>query len=134
LLGALWLKIRSAKTWSRSPFPESRPGSLLPNITLCGTDKDGNDLTNEISWLVLEAMAQVKLSEPAIYIRYNPLMDQRFILHALRCNVEFGGGNPAFLKRQTRDRRYLDRVCRSRMRATGTPAVASDIIWTAWST
>ena len=41
-------------------------------------------------------MAQVKLSEPAVYIRYNPNMDEQFILHALRRNREFGGGTRRF--------------------------------------
>jgi pyruvate-formate lyase len=110
LLGALWLKIRECENLVTIPRSQrAAPGSLLPNITLCGTDKDGKDLTNEISWLVLEAMAQVKLSEPAIYVRYNPEMDPRFILHALRCNVEFGGGNPAFLNDRVGTQRYLDR-------------------------
>ena len=54
-------------------------------------------------------MAQVKLSEPAIYVRYNPDMDPEFIMHALRCNVDFGGGNPAFLNDKLGTQRYLDR-------------------------
>jgi pyruvate-formate lyase len=110
LLGALWLKIRECENLVTIPRSQrAAPGSLLPNITLCGVDKDGNDLTNEISWLVLEAMAQIKLSEPAIYVRYNPNMDEKFIIHALRCNVRFGGGNPAFLNDKLGTERYLER-------------------------
>jgi formate C-acetyltransferase len=110
LLGALWLKIRECENLVTIPREQrAAPGSLLPNITLCGTDKDGKDLTNEVSWLVLEAMAQVKLSEPAIYVRYNPDMDEQFLLHALRCNRDFGGGNPAFLNDKLGTQRYLDR-------------------------
>ena len=110
LLGALWLKIRECENLVTIPREQrAAPGSLLPNITLCGVNDKGEDLTNEVSWLVLEAMAQVKLSEPAIYVRYNPDMDPEFILHALRCNVEFGGGNPAFLNDALGTQRYLDR-------------------------
>ena len=110
LLGAFWLKIRECESIVTIPRSQrAAPGSLLPNITLCGIDKDGNDLTNELSWLVLETMAQVKLSEPAVYIRYNPDMDPDFILHALRCNRDFGGGNPAFLNDKLGTQRYLDR-------------------------
>ena len=110
LLGALWLKIRECENLVTIPRGQrAAPGSLLPNITLCGTNEKDEDLTNEISWLVLEAMAQIKLSEPAIYIRYNPDMDQEFILHALRCNRDFGGGNPAFLNDKLGTQRYLDR-------------------------
>jgi len=110
LLGALWLKIRECENLVTIPREQrAAPGSLLPNITLCGVNEKGEDLTNEISWLVLEAMAQIKLSEPAIYVRYNPDMDPEFVLHALRCNREFGGGNPAFLNDKLGTQRYLDR-------------------------
>ena len=110
LLGALWLKIRETENLVTIPRSQrAAPGSLLPNITLCGTNEKGEDLTNDVSWLVLEAMAQIKLSEPAIYVRYNPDMDPEFILHALRCNRDFGGGNPAFLNDKLGTQRYLDR-------------------------
>ena len=110
LLGALWLKIRECENLVTIPREQrAAPGSLLPNITLCGTDENGNELTNEISWLVLEAMAQIKLSEPAIYVRYSEKSDPEFMMHALECNVEFGGGNPAFLSDALGTKRYLDR-------------------------
>ncbi|MDR1300000.1 MAG: pyruvate formate lyase family protein, partial [Oscillospiraceae bacterium] len=110
LLGALWLKIRECENLVTIPREQrAAPGSLLPNITLCGTDADGSELTNEVSWLVLEAMAQIKLSEPAIYIRYSEKTPPEFIIHALECNREFGGGNPAFLSDALGTKRYLDR-------------------------
>jgi formate C-acetyltransferase len=62
LLGALWLKIRECENLVTIPRSQrAAPGSLLPNITLCGVGENGADLTNEVSWLILEAMAQVKL-------------------------------------------------------------------------
>jgi len=85
------------------------PGTLLPNVTLCGRDVGDNDLTNEVSWLVLEVMRQIKLSEPAVYIRYHPDIDEKFVLHALECNRDFGGGNPAFLNDGLGTERYLVR-------------------------
>jgi formate C-acetyltransferase len=85
------------------------PGTLLPNVTLCGVDENGEDQTNEMSWLTLEVMAQIKLSEPAVYVRYNPNMDPAFVHHALECNIRFGGGNPAFLNDRLGTQRYLDR-------------------------
>ena len=110
LLGALWLKIRECENLVTIPREQrAAPGSLLPNITICGVDADGNELTNEISWLILEAMAQIKLSEPAIYIRWSEQMPEDFVIHALECNVEFGGGNPAFLNDKLGTQRYLER-------------------------
>ena len=110
LIGAMWLKIREVEnlvTIKREH--RAAPGSQLPNVTLCGRDKDGNDLTNELSWIVLEVMAQIHLSEPAVYVRYHEDQDEDFIVHALKCNREFGGGNPAFLNDELGTRRYLDR-------------------------
>lgn len=110
LLGALWLKIRECENLVTIPREQrAAPGSLLPNITICGVDANGNELTNEISWLILEAMAQIKLSEPAIYIRWSEQTPEAFIMHALECNVEFGGGNPAFLNDKLGTQRYYER-------------------------
>jgi formate C-acetyltransferase len=110
LIGAMWLKIREVEnlvTIKREH--RAAPGSQLPNVTLCGRDKDGNDLTNELSWTILKVMVQVHLSEPAVYVRYHEDQDPAFILHALECNRDFGGGNPAFLNDELGTRRYLDR-------------------------
>jgi len=110
LIGAMWLKIREVEnlvTIKREH--RAAPGSQLPNVTLCGRDKDGNDLTNELSWLILEVMVQVHLSEPAVYIRYHEDQDEEFIIHALATNRDFGGGNPAFLNDELGTQRYLDR-------------------------
>ena len=110
ILGAFWLKIRECENLVTIPREQrAAPGSLLPNTTLCGVDENGNDLTNELSWIILEVMAQIKLSEPAVYVRYNPDMDPEFVKHALECNRTFGGGNPAFLNDKMGTQRYLDR-------------------------
>ena len=110
LLGALWLKIREVENLVTIPREQrAAPGSLLPNITLCGVNEKGEELTNELSWLIVETMAQVKLSEPAIYIRVSDKMPDEFLLHAIDCNVRFGGGNPAFLNDAEGTQRYLDR-------------------------
>ena len=77
LVGAFWLKIREVEnlvTIKREH--RAAPGSQLPNVTLCGRDKDGVDLTNEVSWIMLEVMAQIHLSEPAVYVRYHEDQDE----------------------------------------------------------
>lgn len=108
LLGALWLKIRETEnlvTVKREH--RAAPGTLLPDVTLGGTNVLGQDLINEVSWLVLEVMRQTMLSEPAIYIRYHDGINEEFMLHALECNRDFGGGNPAFLNDTLGTDRYL---------------------------
>jgi len=110
LIGALWLKIRETEnlvTVKREH--RAAPGTLLPDATLGGRDEQGYDLINEISWIVLEVMRQTMLSEPAIYVRYHEDIDEDFMLFALECNRDFGGGNPAFLGDELGTKRYLDR-------------------------
>lgn len=110
LLGALWLKTRENEalvTIKREH--RAAPGTLLPNVTICGIDENGMDETNTASWLILEVMRQMGLSEPTIYIRYHKDMDKEFLTHALECNRDFGGGNPAFLNNELGTARYLDR-------------------------
>ncbi|MCL1829401.1 MAG: hypothetical protein FWG32_07935 [Oscillospiraceae bacterium] len=110
LLGAFWLKIRETENLVTIPREQrAAPGSLLPNITLCGVDENGEELTNELSWLILEVMSQVKLSEPAVYVRISEKTEKEFLRHALGCNVRFGGGNPAFLNDAEGTLRYLER-------------------------
>jgi formate C-acetyltransferase len=69
----------------------------------------GRDETNEISWLILEVMRQMKFSEPPVYIRYHAGMSDEFLRFALECNRDFQGGNPAFLNDELGTARYLAR-------------------------
>lgn len=110
VLGCLWLKTRENEqlvTIKREH--RAAPGTLLPDVTICGLDENGLDETNEISWMVLEVMRQTMLSEPTNYIRFHDKMDINFLTHALECNRDFGGGNPAFLNNELGTQRYLDR-------------------------
>ena len=108
LLGCLWLKTREAETLE-SIKDRVAFGALLSQVTIGGRTKEGKDATNELSWLVLEVMRQMKLSEPAVYLRYHDGMSKEFLIYALECNRDFGGGNPAFLNDELGTARYLDR-------------------------
>ena len=110
LLGCLWLKTREGESFD----PEKKEGrhsqgTLLPDVTICGRDERGRDATNEVSYLILEVMRQMKLSEPAVYIRYHDGMKDEFLVYALQCNLDYRGGNPAFLNDELGTRRYLER-------------------------
>jgi formate C-acetyltransferase len=110
LLGCFWLKTREAENLvSIKREHRAAPGTLLPNVTIGGRDERGRDVTNELSWMVLEVMRQMKLSEPAVYVRYHDGMSKDFLLFALECCRDFGGGNPAFLNDALGTARYLAR-------------------------
>jgi len=110
LLGCLWLKTRELE--QLNSFEERIKGfvgSLFANVTIGGQTKEGRDATNELSWIILEVMRQMKLSEPSVYIRYHSGMSHEFLIHALECNRDFGGGNPAFMNDEIGTARYIDR-------------------------
>lgn len=110
LLGCFWLKTRENETLvAIKREHRAAPGTMLQNVTLGGRDEKGRDMTNELSYLILETMRQMKLSEPAVYIRYHEGMPESFLLHALECNRDYGGGNPAFLNDTLGTARYLAR-------------------------
>jgi formate C-acetyltransferase len=80
LLGALWAEDQGMrKPGHNTAFPACGAGLASSECHSLRSQREWRGLTNEISWLVLEVMAQVKLSEPAVYIRYNPDMDPEFI-------------------------------------------------------
>lgn len=100
LLGCFWLKTREGEAVAINPPGReagATPGSLLVHATIGGRDEQGRDVTNEMSWIILEVMRQMKLSEPSVYIRYHAEMDDEFLIFALECNRDFRGGSPAFL-------------------------------------
>ncbi|NMB35145.1 MAG: hypothetical protein GX989_02530 [Firmicutes bacterium] len=108
LLGCFWLKTAEIETLE-TIAEWFAPGALLPNCTICGRDKDGKDVSNEISLLVLEVLRQLKIAEPGVYIRYHDGMNPEFIRYALECNRDYGGGNPAFVNDGLGTDRFLDR-------------------------
>lgn len=68
---------------------------VAQGITLGGTDAAGNDVTNELSGLFLDAYAQVRTREPALHVRIHPGTPDRFLDRAAAA-VQLGCGKPSF--------------------------------------
>jgi formate C-acetyltransferase len=66
------------------------------NICVGGQTSNAEDATNELSFIFLEALADVKLSEPNFYIRVHDNMDEKFLRRAAEV-VRTGFGMPAFV-------------------------------------
>jgi formate C-acetyltransferase len=67
----------------------------LQYIILSGSDIDGNDMTNEISWIVLDAIDSLKLKQPTVCIRYHENIDRPFLERS--CKITASGlGYPAY--------------------------------------
>ncbi len=70
LLQLLWIKLNELGL-VYSPTVSSVYGGVasLQAVTIGGTDKDGRDVTNDLTYLTLEAARQLRLIEPSIVLR-----------------------------------------------------------------
>lgn len=51
---------------------------LTQGFVVGGSTPDGRDLTNKLSWLMLEGATNMALPEPLIWLRWHPNIDQKF--------------------------------------------------------
>jgi formate C-acetyltransferase len=69
--------------------------SITENLMLGGQDRNGNDATNELSYLCLEAESRMKLTQPALSVRVHKDSPREFLVKACEV-VSMGGGKPSF--------------------------------------
>jgi formate C-acetyltransferase len=51
---------------------------LTQGFVVGGSTPDGRDLTNRLSWLMLEGATNMALPEPLVWVRWHPAIDQKF--------------------------------------------------------
>jgi len=96
LLQHTWIKLLSInkiRPWSHTRF--SAGGPLYQNVTIGGQKSDGSDAVNELSYLVLESVGLMKLTQPNLSVRFHRNMPESFLLACLSV-IEMGFGMPAF--------------------------------------
>jgi formate C-acetyltransferase len=96
LLSCTWLKllaVRKVRPWSHTRY--SAGGPLYQNVTIGGQTRDGRDAVNELSYLILESVGDMKLTQPNLSIRYHRNMSDDFLKAAVRV-IKKGFGMPAF--------------------------------------
>ncbi len=64
-------------------------------FTLGGTDEKGNDVTNELSGVILAAYAQVLTREPAVHVRIHPATPDWFFDKSVEL-LQMGTSRPSF--------------------------------------
>ena len=69
---------------------------MFINIAVAGQDDDGNDATNTISELCVEACENLKLFTPSVSVKWFEKTSDKFMLKALDAMVAHQGGQPAF--------------------------------------
>jgi pyruvate formate-lyase/glycerol dehydratase family glycyl radical enzyme len=97
LLGCLFVKFNEISAIKSAEDKERTAGTHLQDVTICGITKDGEDASNELSYLLLEVLAQVPMPQPPIYVRYHPQINTEVWEKAIEAVVRRGDGNPAFV-------------------------------------
>ncbi|WP_116115556.1 glycyl radical protein [Austwickia chelonae] len=95
LLTNLWLKtitVAKIRGWSHTRF--SAGGPLYQNVTIGGQTSDGRDAVNPTSWLVLRSVAQTRLPQPNLTVRYHRGLSDDFLLECVQV-MRLGFGMPA---------------------------------------
>lgn len=96
LLTNLWVKTLTInKVRSQSHTLSSAGSPLYQNVTIGGQTPDKQDAVNKMSYLVLRSVAQTKLPQPNLTVRYHSGLDDRFMRECIEV-VRLGFGMPAF--------------------------------------
>ncbi|MCP4348942.1 MAG: hypothetical protein GY795_25970, partial [Desulfobacterales bacterium] len=101
VLQLLWVKIHELG-FIYSPTLSSIYGGVasLQAITLGGIDDNGNDVTNELSYMVLETAKLMKTPEPTIALRYHDKTPRK-LLSAATDVIKTGIGYPSLFNDKT---------------------------------
>ena len=95
ILGSFFLKIfqlNRIQNWDSTQYFGGY--QVFQNITIGGQDKNGADVTNDISFRILETQAMINLHQPSISLRYHDRIGNKILQAAIDC-IKLGGGQPA---------------------------------------
>ncbi len=96
LLENTWIKLLSInkiRNWAHTRY--SAGGPLYQNVTIGGTDSQGYDAVNPLSFLILKSIGNIRLVQPNLSVRYHRDIDDDFLMECVKV-IEKGFGMPAF--------------------------------------
>ncbi|WP_407675496.1 glycyl radical protein [Pilibacter termitis] len=96
LLTNLWIKtitINKIRSWSHTQFSAGSP--LYQNVTIAGQTTEKKDAVNRLSYLLLKSVAQTKLPQPNLTVRYHAGLTPEFMNECVEV-IKLGIGMPAF--------------------------------------
>lgn len=94
-LSCLWIKTLSInKVRSQSHTLSSAGSPMYQNVTIGGQTTDGKDAVNEFSFLVLQSVAQTRLTQPNLTVRYHKNLNKEFFDECIEV-MKLGFGMPA---------------------------------------
>ena len=83
------------KVRSQSHTFSSAGSPMYQNVTIGGQTPEGEDAVNKLSFLILKSVAQTRLPQPNLTVRYHENLNQKFMDEALEV-LKLGTGMPAF--------------------------------------
>ena len=89
LLENLWLKtftINKIRSESHTKFSAGSP--LYQNVCIGGQKTDGSDAVNDLSFMVLKSVAQLKLTQPNLSVRYHKGVSDAFMNRSIQYFAE----------------------------------------------
>ena len=96
LLSNLWIKsLTINKVRSQSHTLSSAGSPMYQNVTIGGQTTDHLDAVNELSFTVLQSIAQTRLTQPNLTVRYHKNLNPVFFDECIEV-VKLGFGMPAF--------------------------------------
>ncbi|MGW8316888.1 MAG: glycyl radical protein, partial [Bacteroidales bacterium] len=96
LLEYTWIKLLSInkiRPWSHTRF--SAGGPLYQNVTIGGQTPEGKDAVNELSFLILRSVGNMRLTQPNLSVRFHKNISREFMRECIRV-IELGFGMPSF--------------------------------------
>ena len=96
ILTNLWIKtltINKVRSWTHTLSSAGSP--MYQNVTVGGQTRDKKDAVNELSFLVLRSVAQTRLPQPNLTVRYHKGLSKAFMDEAIEV-MKLGTGMPAF--------------------------------------
>ena len=96
LLDNLWIKTLTVnKVRSQAHTLSSAGSPMYQNVTIGGQTADKKDAVNPLSFLILRSVAQVRLPQPNLTVRYHAGLSKEFFDEAIEV-MKLGTGMPAF--------------------------------------
>ena len=95
LLTCLWIKTLTVnKVRSQAHTLSSAGSPMYQNVTIGGQTTDKQDAVNDLSFLVLQSVAQTRLTQPNLTVRYHKNLNKRFFDECVEV-MKLGFGMPA---------------------------------------
>ena len=95
LLTCLWIKTLTInKVRSQAHTMSSAGSPMYQNVTIAGQTTDKKDAVNDLSFLVLKSVAQTRLTQPNLTVRYHKNINKHFLDECVEV-MRLGFGMPA---------------------------------------